>query len=81
MFTFQAENMELVQNLYSKSAKKSLQESMAISEKNPRISIMDRNLKNKKFLEGLDDDYKKWLKNLKNSCKEKFLGDNSRKEE
>ena len=42
---------------------------------------MDRNLKNKKFLEGLDDDYKKWLKNLKNSCKEKFLGDNSRKEE
>ena len=73
MFTFQAENMELVQNLYSKSAKKSLQESMAISEKNPRISIMDRNLKSKKFLEGLDDDYKKWLKNLKNSCKEKKL--------
>ena len=73
--------MELVQELYSKSAKKILQESMAISEKNPKLSIMDRNLKNKKFLEGLDDNYKKWLKNLKISRKEKFLGDNSRKEE
>ena len=72
--------MELVQELYSKSAKKILQESMAISEKNPKISIMDRNLKNKKLLEGLDDNYKKWLKNLKNSRKEKFLDNNSRKE-
>ena len=77
MFTFQAENMELVQELYSKSAKKILQESMA----NPRISIMDHHLKNKKFLEGLDDNYKKWIKNLKNSRKEKFLDNNSRKEE
>ena len=54
---------------------------MAISEKNPGISIIDHHLKNKKFLEGLDDNYKKWIKNLKNSRKEKFLDNNSRKEE
>ena len=73
--------MELVQELYSKSAKKILQESMAISEKNPKISIMDRHLKNKKFFDDKDNEYKKWQMHLKNSQKEKFLDDNSREEE